>query len=440
MCVEDRRVADLGIRTIRFANNVRLNIKKTDFERGKVAFAARLAGGGLALPVDRPGLATMLSAVSSLSATSKNSLEDIKTLTAGHVVNGGIVVHSDAFVAAGNTTAEDLALQMKLSTAYLIDPGYRTEAASQWANLVPVLDKSLSATPASVAMAKLPGILANNDWRFGLPPASDLMKRNFAEARAVLAPLLSSAPIEVTIVGDVDEATAIDAVAKSFGALPKRSATAPAYTKARKASFRQDRSPILLTHSGGQDQALVGAAWPTDDDHDFRKQVGLTMLQEVLDLILTDEVREQLGASYGVSVSSTMSDTFPGFGYLLVNSVVAPDKADEVDKVIASVAASLRNKPVSADIIQRAREPMLEEAAKNLRQNSYWLFAVDRAQTRPERLDRIRQREAIIRSLTAADLQALAREYLKDGNLQRVRISPEKAKPQTVAAAAPTAR
>src|SRR5207237_612006 len=37
--VEDRRIGDLGIRTIRFANNVRLNIKRTDFEKGKIAYA-----------------------------------------------------------------------------------------------------------------------------------------------------------------------------------------------------------------------------------------------------------------------------------------------------------------------------------------------------------------------------------------------------------------
>ncbi|MDQ3144260.1 MAG: insulinase family protein, partial [Pseudomonadota bacterium] len=90
--VEDRRIADLGIRTVRFANNVRLNIKQTDFEKGKVNFAVRLAGGGLALPTDKPGLATMVSALSALSATGKHSLEDIKTVTAGRLVTPGVVV------------------------------------------------------------------------------------------------------------------------------------------------------------------------------------------------------------------------------------------------------------------------------------------------------------------------------------------------------------
>ena len=85
--VEDRRVEDLGIRTIRFANNVRLNIKQTDFEKGKVAFSARLAGGTIALPKDQPGYSTMLTALSTLAATGKHSMDDIRTVTAGHTVS-----------------------------------------------------------------------------------------------------------------------------------------------------------------------------------------------------------------------------------------------------------------------------------------------------------------------------------------------------------------
>ena len=56
----DTRIADLGVRTVRFANNVRLNIKKTDFEAGKVRFLVRLGDGMLDLPKDQPGLAPMM--------------------------------------------------------------------------------------------------------------------------------------------------------------------------------------------------------------------------------------------------------------------------------------------------------------------------------------------------------------------------------------------
>jgi zinc protease len=424
--VEDRRIDDLGIRTIRFANNVRLNIKRTDFEKGKIAFAARLAGGAVALPKDEPGFATMLSAMSAMSATRKHSLDDIRTILAGHDVSTGWTVQPDAFVSSGTTSAKDLSLQMKLSTAYLTDPGYRPEASTQWKNVVPIVDKQLVATPAGLMGARVPGILASNDWRFGVPPTSELEKRNFAEASTLLAPMIAKAPIEIGIVGDVDEAAAIKAVADSFGTLPARLAAHDPYPGAKTARFRTDTSPILLTHSGGADQALVAAAWPTDDDHDFRKEVGVAMLGEVMDLMLTESVREELGDSYGVSVGSTMSDVYDGFGFMLVNSVVAPDKVDEVEAAFAKVAGTLRDKPVSDDMLARARAPMLENANKEKRQNSYWLRYVDEAQSEAERLDRIRTRDQLIRSVTAADLQALARQYLAANKTQRVRIVSDK--------------
>ena len=433
--VEDKTVQDLGIRTVRFANNVRLNIKKTDFEKGKVRFNVRMAGGQLALPKNEPGLAAMMSILSTVSATSRHSLEDIKTLMAGKVVTAGTQVSGDAFVAAGATTPADLETQMKLSAAYLTDPGYRPEAAGQWANAVPVLDKQFTAQPQTVYQTKVPALIAGEDWRFGIPAAAILSKRNFDEARAVMTPLLASAPIEIGIVGDIDEAAAIAAVAKSFGALPVRAASAPAYAEARKASFRADRSPILLTHDGPADQAMVAAFWPTDDDHDYRKEVGLGMLASVLDLMLTESIREQLGASYGVSVGSSMSDVYTGYGTLSVNTVVAPDKADEVEAAIAAAAKQLRDQPVSADLLARARNPVMESIAKSLRENGYWMGYVDQAQTQADRLQRIRDRKALYEAITPADLQALARTYLTDKALQKVRIVSSQASAAKVAAA-----
>jgi len=423
---EDRRIDDLGIRTVRFANNVRLNIKRTDFEAGKVRFTVRMAGGQLALPKDKPGMAAMLSILSTIGATSKHSLEDIKTLMAGKNVSPGAQVGGDAFVAAGATTPADLEAQMKLSAAYLTDPGYRPEAAGQWTNAVPVLDKQFRAQPQAVLGTKVAAVLTGDDWRFGIPDAATLSKRSFDEARAVVTPLIATAPIEIGVVGDIDEAAAIAAVARSFGALPARAAAAPDYAEARQASLRKDRSLITLTHEGPADQALVAAYWPTADDSDYRREVGLGVLSTVLDLMLTESIREQLGASYGVAVSSDMSDVYTGFGTLSVNTVIAPDKADEVEAAIAAAVRQLRDALVTADLLARARNPMMESIAKDLRENGYWMGYVGKAQSKADRLDRIRRRKKVYESITPAELQQLARTYLTDNAMQRVRIVSDK--------------
>ena len=75
-------------------------------------------------------------------------------------------------------------------------------------------------------------------------------------------------------------------------------------------------------------------------------------------------------------------------------------------------------------------------AAKELRQNNYWLSYVDEAQTKADRLERLRTRDQLLRSLTAADLQALARQYLVNSRMQRVRVVSDKL---NGAAAAPVA-
>jgi zinc protease len=176
----------------------------------------------------------------------------------------------------------------------------------------------------------------------------------------------------------------------------------------------------------------VESVWPTTDDGNFREVVGMELLKDVLDIMLTEKVRQALGDSYGVTLHSDMSHVFNGFGYLSAGAVVAPDKADEVQKAIADAAAELRAKPVADDLLARARNPELEKIDHSLRDNGFWLAALARAQSEPSRLDRVRQRKAVLEAVTPADLQKLAQKYLQPARLQPVLIVSSK-KPATTA-------
>ena len=434
--VSDSRIADLGIRTLRFANNVRLNIKKTDFEKGSARFSIRLAGGQLALPADKPGLAAMVGMLSPIGALEKHSAEDLKQILAGHSIHIGFAVSDDAIVAGGTTSPRDLALQMKLSAAFLTHPGYRKEADTRWESLVPVIEAQARASAQSVAQTKLPAVLANDDPRFGFPDEAVLKQRTLKEAKALLAPLLASAPIEIAVVGDVDESAVIDAVGQTFGALPTRQLEAPDYTEARKVSFHKGAGPVMLTHSGDADQAMLAIAWPTDDDRDLQRVVGLSLLAEVMKLELTDSLREKLGASYYPSASSFASDVFDDFGYFLAATTLAPDKIDEVEKAVSSIVKQLQAEPVSDDLLARARNPALQRIDRQERENAYWLALTDEAQTDPERLDRHRKRKAVYASVTPKDLQNLARQYLPANKTLVVKVLSDKlGKPVQAAAA-----
>ncbi len=424
--VSDTTIADLGIRTVRFANNVRLNLKRTDFEQGKVRYTVRVGSGELQLPADKPGLAFLMNQTFANAGLGRQSYDELTQALAGRTVSAGLTAGDDGFQAAGTTTPADLPLQMKVTAAYVTDPGFRPEAQSRWAGLVPLISSQLDATPQAVAARDVGRVLASGDQRFGIPRQDVLQARSVDELKGALTPILADAPIEIAIVGDVDEAAAITAVAQSFGALPKRQADFGAFDDRRVVRFPAARSPVTLTHSGQADQALAMAYWPTDDDSDPVEEVRVDMLAKAMGLMLLEEIREKLGATYSPSASSNQSSVYKDYGVLGASVIVEPGRADEVFAAVDRIAAELRDEPVDADLLDRARAPVLERIAKDRRENGWWLGVAGRAQSEAGRLDRVRRLEATVRAITPADLQAMARKYLRADKELQIRVVSDK--------------
>jgi zinc protease len=426
--VKDTVIADLGIRTIQFANNVRLNIKKTDFEKGTVRFGLRFGSGLLSVPQDKGSLGIFMSSMSGVGGLKAHSFEELERIMAGKRVSLGLTVGEDSFGSSGSTTAADLGLQMKVLAAYMTASGYRPEADSFWQNQVGIFASQLDALPQSVAGTQVPRLVASGDVRFGIGSAKELADRNIGELKTILEPIVKTAPIEIAIVGDVDEAAAIKAVADSFGALPKRAAANTIDPKARMVSFPKDRKTVTLYHKGKPEQGYLQTFWPTTDNKDQKSETTRRITAEIMGLLLLDEVREKLGATYSPSASSYAADEYTGYGYLAASVIAAPDKMDIISAAIKKVTKEMRDAPVSADTLLRARKPILEAIEKSERENAAWLGIANVAQSEPEKLDRRRKRKAILEAVTTADIQATAKQYLGDDAELEYRIVSEATK------------
>lgn len=418
----DTRIADLGVRTVKFVNGVMLNIKKTDFEAGKIAFGVRIGQGQQAFPANKPGLGTFMSSMSPQAALEAHDANELQKLLAGHTIFNRLVADDAYFGASGTTTPADAELQMKVIAAYTKAFGYRAEADTLWKNLVPGFTGQLAANPIGISQTKLPRLMAGGDGRVGLSEPSEMLQRNTSELKAVLQPQLANGPIEVTLAGDIDEAKAIDMVARTFGALPKRGAPAMLPESALKITMPTGGNPVTVTHAGKDDQAVVSVRWATTDDSDMRSDFLRDMLADVMQIRLTDVVREELGATYSPITASFASDAFPGFGYISVDIVADPSKMAAVDAAIGRIAKEMRDAPVSDDLLTRARKPLLEKFDKESRENAFWQAAIAQAQGDPKRLERVRKTRSMIETVTAADLQKTAQQYLTDARRKDFRI------------------
>jgi zinc protease len=154
----------------------------------------------------------------------------------------------------------------------------------------------------------------------------------------------------------------------------------------------------------------------------------LELLERVTRIALTDELRERLGETYSPGVSAGQSDVWTDYGTFAIAAGVDVKDIDAARSAMLATVATLAATPPDADLVDRARRPLLEAYDNALKSNGSWMALVDRAQSEPDDIQRFVSAKERIQSITAEELQAAATKYLKPADAVEVDVLPE-AKP-----------
>jgi zinc protease len=322
---------------------------------------------------------------------------------------------------------------MQLLAAYLTSPGWRDEAWARYKTYGLTLHQQLEAEPQGVFSRESSALLRSGDKRWTFPSQDEIKAAELADLKRFVSEGLSAGPIEVTIVGDISLDEAIHETALTFGALPARPAAIPKPSEARDVRFPASTAePVRLTHKGRGDQAIALIAWPAvswpraDSTPEMQKVREAHMLELVLQLRMIDLLRQKEGVTYSPQAIFNASWDYPGYGYIAALMEAPPEKLDGFFRDLASIAKDLREKPVTADELQRALKPEIERIQRDQASNNgYWLSVLARAQTDPRFLDAVRSSIAGLQRVTPAEIQAAAEAYLQDDKAYKLVIAPE---------------
>ncbi len=417
-------VKDLEVHLLQFANGVRLNLKKTDFEANIIHVRIRVGTGRLTEPAQtEPGLAFLANLTFIPGGLGKHNIDDLQRLFASKTVGLDFNVGDDACVLGGTTNREDLLAQLQLLAAYFVDPGYRPEALRQARKVIDQMYNRFAHTSTGPMQTEVPRLLASGDPRFGLPPETAALNRTLDEVRAWLGPQLADGAIEIAIAGDLDLDATIAAAAQTFGTLPPR-APKPELAAARVVAFPE---PFAKTFSVPTEipKGLVTLYWPTTDSRDVKLARRLGLLGQILSDRLRVKVREQMGDAYSPQAGSAPSDTYTHYGFLLAQIPVDPVQAQKIVDTVLAIAADLQKNGATPDELERAKQPILTSLRETARTNGYWLNSViGECQEFPQRLDWCRTRYSDFESITKAEIDALAAQYLDPARSFRVIVLP----------------
>jgi len=420
---EQKLIEDLGVTQVRFENQVRVNLKPTEFEDETIHVKVRFGPGLITEP--KAGLSFFLSSIFANGGLEAHDYDEIQRLFAGQSVSLNFSVDDDAFSLGGKTTPADFAQQLTLLRAFLTNPGFREEAALEFRRSLDAVFQQIERTPGGFAQDDVATLLHGGGTRFGFPPRAELDALTTDEAKAWIAPSLASGYCEVTIVGDFDVEIALKDLAVTFGNLPAREAAKPPYTEERRVNFP---APTKETFTIASDipKGMVVVQWPTESIFDIQRTRRLSLLSAVLDDRLRVKLREELGDTYSPVAHNLPSDTWTDYGYLFALVEIDPPQAAKVTEVITEISKELAGgTAITEDELTRAKAPQITSIEEMRRTNRYWLSNVlEASQEHPGRLDWARSFVDDYKSISLDDLNQLAKNYLSPDKAVAVTIVP----------------
>lgn len=404
-----------GIRQLRLANRVAVNLKRTDFQPGQVLIALRLA----VPPVERqPGLSELLSMAFMGGGLGKHPASELRELLAGTTARvDGPRFDDDGALFSGTCVPKDLESCLQQLRAWLVDPGWRSEGEARakpaWIEALAAVETDLD---ESVTRAFRFAVTGNAPQR--RPVAIDEARAaTLADARRWFEPILQHAAIEASIVGDIDIDAAAALAKRYLGTLGERRelrvVDEPHAPNVLAAAAPIAAGEKRLTVKGANPRAVVLVAWPTDDFYDVRRTRRLGLLAEALNERLRIKVREELGQAYSPQAWREASEAYRGWGLIGALVGVAPERVADAHAAVLAIAAELAATGVDDALLAQVKEPMVRNLVALRQRNQYWLNSVmQRCQEQPFRLQWSSEMEADYAAITPAEISALAKQYL----------------------------
>ncbi len=412
-----------GITHLVYGNGLSVYLKPRGDVAGDVHVRLTIDGGLSRFPTDTPApVYISRRAPFYMGSLGKASFDEITAQLSSHNATVSMNISDRSVYLAGDTTRNDLGFQMQVLMAYLTD--YRP-SETDFARAKGSLDEyftSLSNNLRVIRSEQVSRFLHNNDIRFAPgDPAAPLDRQ---AVQAIFDTLLAPAPLTLTIAGDYDPSSIEVQIGETFGSLPPMPASANAPKGAETFALPAAGTSKAFRYRSNDGQSLFVMAWPTTDRYSAPKtSAGLDVLRRVMNARFYAAYKQDYGMSTDQFFDTSQSEKATGYGYMYFDMPSYTTDDTQLYDRITTLFAELALKPVTAEELDIARQAVIRERDRKLRDNSVWTSAMAMFD-KPGLSDAFANYDAMVAAVTASDLRALAQTYLKPEKINRIRILP----------------
>ena len=423
--VERRERKEIGVTELTLSNGVKVILKPTDFKNDEVLFSAFSKGGSSLVPDSNYIAALTASALVQEGGVGMFDRTRLQKKLAGKIVQVSPFIGELSQGMGGSASPQDLATMFELMHLYFIAPRADTPAFESYVSRMRAVLQNRGARPESAFEDTIQVTMGAHNFRrrpFTVPMLGEM---NLEKSLAIYRDRFADASsFTFVFTGSFDPKGIEPLVSTYLATLPSSKRTEswrdlgihPPDGVVQKTVRRgiEPKSQVRITFSGP-------FAWTRE--HRF----ALNALAEVLTIKLRESLREEKGGTYGVGVSATPI-RIPQQRYLFTISFgCAPERVEELTKAAFDQIDSVKNAPPSQVYVTKVRETELREREVNLKQNGFWLSALQFCYDNLIDPGQILAYTDLIHALTPGLVQDAARTYLNTSRYARFILVPEQA-------------
>ena len=414
--------ATLGTTEWTLANGVKVVVKPTTYKADEVRMSA-VAKGGLSILSDEEFyMGEMMPAFNSMSGVGKFSATDLKKQLSGKSASVQPSVENYASAVNGYCSPKDLETMMQLLYLNFTQPRFDQNDYNTLMKMLRSQLDNVKSNPDYLMEEKFIDVAYGNNPRRQMISTEIIDKFSFEALPAIYRKLYPDAnSFTFTIVGNVDLDALKPLVEKYIGSIPV-SKKAMTFADDKCAPVKGDVTEEF-TAPMQQPKVSVHYMFSGKMPYTLKDKAALTFLTQALNSRYLISIREEKGGTYGVQVYGS-TDWIPRETYTMTIAFdTNAEMADELCEIILKELRTIAEEGPLTEDIEKHREFMLKNWKNSLDENGPWMQYLQAKYG--SGLDYLAGQEQAIRSLTNADVQALAKKILDDGNMVKVVMRPE---------------
>jgi len=419
-----REIPEIGVTVLTFSNGVEAWLKPTDFRADQVVFSSYAKGGISTAPQDQYFNASLSSSLVGIGGVGGLTPVDLGKLLAGKLGGASAYISTYTHGVTGSATPKDLETALQLAYLHFTAPNRDAGALDLMKRRLEASLANQAQSPGAVFGERLRLVNTVNHYTSRPFKIEDVGKLD-AQAmwRFYNERFSNAANFTFFFVGNftVDEITPL--LATYVGSLPSKGA--PDSTAAD-VHLQFPAAVQRETVTKGQEpRANTVITFFSDTGLDEAQTARVRAAADIIENKLRDILREQLGGTYSVSVGYSDTSPQPGYGTTTLQFGSSPENVDKLSAAVMTELDRLRRDGPTAADLQIVKEADKNDLAQALRQNPYWLNALQSSHLLGRDAKMIPRRSERTDALTVENIHEAIQKYLPSDRYTVVTLLPE---------------